>query len=374
MKVSHVLVTLALTSAVFSATADVKINGFASIKGGATLGGDENLYKYTDEFSFKNETLAGIQVTADLKDKLSFTAQFVGRGNDDYNATFEWAYLSYQLADNLKLNAGRLKTPFYKYTDFIDVGYAYDWVRVPQAVYNLNFTSLDGMSLYYTSELMGWESSLLLNIGTNDGTPEIGGKKVRGSMRNGYAIAWELSNGPLTVRLAHLGGKLTAHDEDLQGFTSMLRQAGLSQLASAVLLDDDKATFNGLALSYDKNDWVIIGEITQTKLDDSVISDQNGYYISVGRRFDSVTPYISFENRDNEAKSELYNALSPQLPFYNPLVQIVHTFEIKSDTWNIGARYDFHPSAAFKVQLSHSDNKTRDDKATLLTFGIDLVF
>lgn len=358
----------------FSASAQVKFNGFASVKAGITLGSDDELYKYTDQFSFKNESLIALQFTADLQEKLSVTGQLIGRGAESYDAGFEWAYISYHLTDQVKLNAGRIKTPFYKYTDFVDVGYTYDWMRVPQAVYNLNFTSLDGVSLYYTSEFLGFDSSVLLNVGSNDGNPEINGNIVQGKLRDGYAMTWELSRDFVALRLAHLGGELTMSDPQLNGFADILTQAGFGDLADSLLLDEDRAKFYGVALTLDKNDWIFVSEVTQTKLADTLVADRRAYYASLGHRFGAVTPFISFEHINNSAKSEIYQDIPPQVPFYAPLVGAVESFKVKTEVWNLGMRYDFHPSAAFKVQLTQSDDKVTNEKDQLLTVGIDLVF
>jgi len=44
------------------------------------------------------------------------------------------------------------------------------------------------------------------------------------------------------------------------------------------------------------------------------------------------------------------------------------------DTWNVGVRYDFHPSAALKAQYSMADEAVTNQKSNLLTVGVDLVF
>ena len=80
---------MALTLAGLLATpayADLTINGFASIKAGMTLGSDEQLYGYSDELDFKNESLFAVQVMSDLGEKLSVTAQLMGRGREDFAA------------------------------------------------------------------------------------------------------------------------------------------------------------------------------------------------------------------------------------------------------------------------------------------------
>ncbi|RUO66278.1 hypothetical protein SAMN06297229_0225 [Pseudidiomarina planktonica] len=356
------------------ANADIRFNGFASVKAGTTLGSGETLYKYEDELSWRHETLVGLQFGADLQQDLSVTAQLVGRGSESYETNLEWAYISYRITDNLKFNAGRIRTPFYKYTDFIDVGYAYDWVRVPQSVYNLNFTNLDGVSLYYTSQLMGFDSTLHLTAGSNDGRPEIAGRKVDGKVRGGYGIIWELNRDFFTVRLAHLGGELTASDPELNGFTEMLRGIGYASLADDLLLDDSHSDFNGLAVTLDKYDWVLVSELTNVTFENSFVPEQTGFYVSLGHRMESFTPYISYEKRDDSAKREIYADVPQTAPFYSDLAGLIDSLAVDREAWSLGMRYDFHSSAAFKVQLTHSDNKITNEQNQLLTFGIDLVF
>ena len=102
-----VVISILSTLASGAAMADLQINGFASIKAGLTSGSDKTLYGYTDELDFKNESLFAIQIRSDLGEKLSVTAQVMGRGSNDFDAAFEWAFLSYQLTDNMSINAGR---------------------------------------------------------------------------------------------------------------------------------------------------------------------------------------------------------------------------------------------------------------------------
>ena len=142
-------------------------------------GSGDTLYGYTDEIDFKNESLFAIQFQSDLGEKLSVTAQLMARGNNDFDAEFEWAFLTYQLTDEWRLNAGRLRTPFYKYSDFKDVGYAYDWSRVPEAVYNLDFDNIEGVSLYRTATVGSLDSTLQFIAGSFDGDAVVTGLTVQ---------------------------------------------------------------------------------------------------------------------------------------------------------------------------------------------------
>ena len=356
--------------------AAVDINGFASIKGGMALSSDDSLYGYDDNFSFKNESLAALQVKSDLGDKLSVTAQILGRGANDWDTKFEWAFLSYDLTDSLRVNAGRLRTPFYKYSDFKDVGYAYDWSRVPEAVYNLDFDNIEGVSLYRTATLGSFDSTLQFIAGSFDGDAVVTGLTVQAKIDQILGATWELSKDGISARLAYLVGKTSLSNADVDGLVGILAQSGLSAVASAIDVDEENSSFMGLALSLDKNDWVGVAEITRTEVDDSLIAEQNGYYVSLGHRFGSLTPYVSYEKRDNDAKREITNMLPQGVPAQLLLgvSQAVDRFEVKRDAWNLGLRYDFHPSAAFKAQVTRLSNDITNDDASLITLGVDLVY
>ena len=71
------------------AIAEVQINGFANLIGGMTLDDNESVYDYDSDFSFDPASVFGLQVRGEISDKLSATAQVVGRGRDDYDADFE---------------------------------------------------------------------------------------------------------------------------------------------------------------------------------------------------------------------------------------------------------------------------------------------
>jgi hypothetical protein len=366
------------------AYADLTINGFASIKAGMTLDSDDTLYGYEDSPDFKNESLFAVQVMSDLGEKLSVTAQLMGRGNEDFDVGFEWAFISYQLTDDVRINAGRLRTPFYKYSDYRDVGYAYDWLRVPQGVYGLGFDNIEGVSLYHTTQLGNFDSSLQLVAGAYDGEARISGTDVNAEIENIVGVTWELGKDWYSFRAAYLIGKVSVGAEAVQlqpgvtfgDFFAGLSGAGFGALVNEIDIDEEDGAFLGLGFTADKNDWLLVAEYTLVEVDNSFISDQKNFYVSIGHRFDSITPYVSYEKEDNEAKTEIYTpylaTLPPQLLL--PVAGIVQSQAREATTYNIGLRYDFHPSAAFKVQYSSEDNELADLRQDVLAFGVDVVF
>ncbi|ALZ77248.1 porin [Rheinheimera sp. F8] len=357
-----------------TALAEVKINGFASIKGGMTTGKDDTLYGYTNDLEFKEESLFAVQLSSDLGEKLSVTAQLMAKGANDYDAKFAWAFLSYQLDDNWRLNAGRIRIPFYKYSDYLDVGYAYDWIRTPRAVYDLQFDTMDGLSLYYSGTIADMSSNVQLIFGSYEGELSVNGALSDSKIQDATGITWELSNDWLSARLAYVMADVTINATALNPLLSALTQFGFGSVAREIDFNEDEGSFFGFGLSYDRNNWVAVSEYTHVRVKNSYFANKDAYYLSVGRRFDSITPYISYEKDDDESKSAIYQPIPAQVPLKKTVAAVVESQLADRDTWSFGMRYDFHPSAAFKVQLSSVKDNYSLQKDRLLSMGVDLVF
>jgi len=151
---------------------DFSFNGFGSIVAGSVIDGDgyiaqyPNLGVYEDGVEFSPETRLGVQGKAAFNDKLSATAQLTTRGADNYDVEVEWLYLSYKLTPNTDIQVGRLRLPVYYFSDYMDVGYAYPWLRIPADTYSLDATNYNGFKYnarfnsgdaYYTLSLYGGE-------------------------------------------------------------------------------------------------------------------------------------------------------------------------------------------------------------------------
>lgn len=374
MKKALVASSIAALLAAPWAQAEVSINGFASVKAGMTTGSDETLFGYTDDIDFENESLFAVQLSSDLGDKLSVTAQLLAKGANDFDADFAWAFLSYQFTDNLRVNAGRLRIPFYKYSDYLDVGFAYDWIRTPRAVYDVEFDTMDGVSLYHSQMIGDWTSSIQLVAGAFDGEIKVNGVDSKSEAQDILGGSWELSNDWLNARIAYFQADLTIDALALNPLLAALNQFGFAPVASNLAFDSDSGTFFGLGFGIDRNDWVVNAEYTEIRVDNTFMADRDAYYFSVGHRFGAVTPFVSYEKDDDAPQRQIYANLPNQLPLKPVVVGVVEQQYSDMDTWNVGVRYDFHPSAALKAQYSMADEAVTNQKSNLLTVGVDLVF
>ena len=384
MKKLSVAVAICAALATSYANAEVRINGFASIVGGKSLEDDRGRYGYDDDISFKNESVFALQLSADLQEKLSATAQIVARGNNDFDAEFEWAYLTYEFNDEFQLSAGKMRAPFYRYSDFIDVGYAYRWVRPPESVYSIPFSTYEGLSLLYNSQLGDWDSTVQLIYGGFDGEIEAVTYHDKAELDDIAGINWTLSYDWFSARAAYLVADtsiaLGQNDpEDLAGaqinqLESVLRQNGLTAQADDIDINEDRGTFIGVGFSIDYNNVLFDAEYTQFDVENSLLAKQSQYYASVGYRMDDVIVHFTYEDNDDEHKTSRYNQIQAIPSLNSALNSVLDTLKSQSNTYTIGTRYDFHPSAAFKIDLSRYANNLTNTDTDVIAVGVDLVF
>ncbi|WP_257983206.1 porin, partial [Pseudoalteromonas sp. MelDa3] len=358
------------------ASAEVRINGFASIVGGKSLDSDSTLYGYDDDISFKNESKFALQLSADLHEKLTATAQIIARGEDDFDATFEWAYVTYEYSDELQFSAGKMRVPFYKYSDFLDVGYAYRWVRPPKSVYGIPFSTYEGVSVVYSSQLGDWDSTLQGFYGAFDGDIDVFGTELPAELNNLGGINWSLSYDWFSARAAYIVAdtSISSEDSGLIGLVSVLSDSGLTNTANDLITEEDKTSFVGVGFSIDYENFLFDAEYTQFEVEDSILPEQSQYYASVGYRIDSVIVHFTYEDNDDKHDSSRFNTIE-SIPTLNSAVNgALEGLRAQSNVYTIGARYDFHPSAAFKIDFSRFEDDITDTETDVVAVGVDLVF
>lgn len=366
-----IMVVLVATST-SALTAETKINGFASVVAGIMSDPDTELFGYSDKMSFKPESLFALQITSDLTESVTATAQIMSRGENDYSAEFEWVYLSYEISDSSQINIGRLRIPFYRYSDYLDVGYAYNWNRPPSSVYNLDFTSYDGLSYVYNSMIGEVDSSLQLIAGSHnsviDGDPS--------ELGNLMGVNWTLNYDWLTARIAYFGANVSVdlRNEGVVELISILDTYGLNDVSNDIKVDEEYGDFLALGLSADYNNFLVDFEIISSALKNTISADQNSAYLSLGYRFDDLTLLATIENRNEEYDSSRYGQISSAYGTLGATVDgLLKSREIKQDIVSLGARYNFHPSAALKFDYTNSETN-KESRESVMSVGVDLVF
>ncbi|HSG51516.1 MAG TPA: hypothetical protein VLA40_05370, partial [Rheinheimera sp.] len=148
------------------------------------------------------------------------------------------------------------------------------------------------------------------------------------------------------------------------------------QLARELDFDKDQGKFYGVGVTLEPDNWNIVFEYNDISVENSFYSDRTNYYVSAGYRFDSIQPYVVYEREDHESKDEIYAPYVDVLPsqLLLPVIGVVSGQRFDATTVSAGIRYDFHPSAAFKIQYSSQKDKVQDIRTGLIVAGVDLVF
>lgn len=360
--------------------ADINFSGFTTISAGTTTASDESYADYTNELDFNQGSLFALQVSSQLDDGLSVTAQLIARGKDDWEPAFEWAFLAYEINDNLRFLVGRQRAPFFYYSDYLDVSYAYHWIAPPLGVYSLPFDSFDGVSAIYNIQFGEVDNSFHFILGRNTDTiTRENGLKVKPEFNNMLGLAWTLNKDWLTLRAAYFQTKMTLNIPELKGLVQGWNNAGYNDIANNMIAKKDKVNFSELGFQIDYNDFFVVGEYTYLDLNNTGGAVEDSYYISVGKRFDTVMVHFTYGQDENKM-----DYLLDDLPTNSPAIARLHEMTVtnlidvqtaESKYIKIGANWNFHEVATLKFEVTNFENEldSRDD-ATLLNVALVTVF
>lgn len=287
------------------AFSEVQINGFASVVSGIDLEDEDE-----DQSDYGNRTVDNLQESrvalqwmADLDEGLRFVGQTMARGDSatGFQLNYDWAYFDFNVGDSAKLKLGRLRAPFYKYSDYLDVGYAYHWVTPPQSMYSLSFSNIDGISYQQNMNAMGMDHSLTVAIGAYQGILLLGTEEVQSSLENFIAINWSATMGNHEFSAAYAQADVYVPATATAGLSAIAALGGGD--ANKVLINGDLGSFIGIGYKGAFGDFTVYSEYSIVKVDDSIFSDTEGGYLGVSYNMDDYTYHITYGIRKAEEKT-----------------------------------------------------------------------
>lgn len=258
------------------------------------------------------------------------------------------------------------------------------------------------MSLLHSTRVGQFDVEVQATLGTAKEELVVNGTDAQTELDDLYGLNISATYDWLYLRGVYMKSTVTfnlADNPDYQLLTGALTATGNTAALEQVLANSDDGSFTGIGFGIDKHDWILQGEITQTKVDDSFIADRYRSYVSLAHRLDTVTPYISYQKIDDKANPQGYNLIdgSSTIPIeidtdndgFNdtvvnqPVINVIGP-DLKSflqgqeqneegEYYSLGAKYHFNPSATFKADLTIWDGEyTRD--AQVVSFAVDMVF
>jgi len=298
----------------------------------------------TDDIRFDNDSKFGLQVTADVAENMQAVAQILASGSDEnFDMDVEWAYLDWSLNDTVSLRGGKVKEPVFLISDYIEVGYAYPWIRPPQEVYRNNpITTINGMQALIQTDVGGMGLTVQPYLGTNN--EEVPGQPgLTFDASNFYGAAIQLASRSFTFQISYL-----TTDVAVSGSTGLVSSAGQPATFSAPVpfSSEGTATLTSAGFSTDINNFVLYTEYVTRDIEaetavpmDSLFPDQDAWYVTFGYRMGKFLPHLTVANSE-----------ATPLPGASP-GQATPAPGVSQDSITLGMRYEINDSAAFKFEV-----------------------
>lgn len=374
----------AALSTPFAANADIRINGFANFVAGATTNDNESLNSYDGDIDYSNDSLFALQVSGDINSKMTATAQVIARGNNNYNAELEWAYVSYAGDNDMTYTAGRFRMPLFAYSASLDVGYSYHWLTAPQLVYSVPYRNMDGIKINKAFSGFGFDYNLALSHGSVTG--ETLGNTL--TVDKTTLLSLEATDFEWTARAVYGVGDVTldmsGNDPTIQQlaqFNEAVTAYGFGQLGDNLIIQEDKGTFIGASLFYDNSKFFAGAEYTVTDLENSFSAQDTSYYVTGGYRFGDWTTALTYESSESDGDINYGNDINTlasidenafQLALFAVGIQAAQASDLESITATL--RYEAAPSTAVTLESNHFEDKLTNETATLVRLGVSYVF
>lgn len=366
---------------------EIQMNGFLSAAGGQIIDDDElqDYGGYDGSFSAGSDTTLGLQLSNRVADNATVTGQFIARSSNDYDVAAEWAYVSFNATDTIDVRVGRLRTPFYYYSDFLDVGFAYPWIRPPEQTYgDLSFlTTYDGFDIVNTRSLGDFDSVFQAFYGRFDTDVDVSGEILDVDIVDFLGANWALTYDFVTFRASLLHSEYTVENAAaLEPLLQGLRAFSFDSVADALEINGEKGTFVGLGVNVDYNDFLFITELTQLSSDDaSTYADYSSFYTTVAKRFDRFLVHFTYNQSETDPDESIAAPLSG---FVAPVgvnlteatvLQAVPD-KIKEVDITVGIRMNVIDNTAIKLELTDFsiDQSGTKNNGLLLSAAVDVVF
>lgn len=312
----------------------------------------------------------GIQFASSINPKMDVAAQFITRGGaENYNLETDWAYIDYKAFKNTRFRIGKYKIPQFIVSDYLDVGYAYPWVRPPQDVYGTNpLIALNGIDLLYKIDI--YSSKLLVDLYVGDGTHKsaIPPRTVdfyQAQYPEDTQFTDEIKGQQIlfdTKKTRGLSVKLAAQTFSIRaGYFKTDVDASLGPM----VLKDVPGAFGGIGFTMDAADVIVYAEYIRRNTDPKMevaFPDQDAWYTTLGYRFGKFLPTLT------------YSQVKPGVD-ESPLA-------IEEKSTALGFRYDIADSADIKFEALQVKPKDGNhglfndpvDKGRVYTAAFDVIF
>lgn len=355
---------------------NLRMDGFISVGAGQITNEDVPIAGYDTRPSFSADTIVGLQFSADINDKTDATIQLVSRGSETFNTEAAWAYLNYQLDPDTNIRFGRLRTPHFYYSDFLEVGYAYHWIRPPTDVYRFDLvSSLNGVDITRRFKFDQYVGYVQAFYGRIKRPFEIQSTNYELELKDFLGVIAGVEWKGLTSRVSaqqvdvffDVDQDATCPNGQLDNVNNVDQFIACLNLFSGsdrFTPDGGYARFYDAAFTWSHNNFGAITEYNVIDYEDALFLDNHAFMVGITYQLEQWTPHLTYTQRIDEEDSEANVARTQQL------------FKSEVSSVIAGARFDYAENAAIKFEVQQRQRVTENDSDTglLYSVAIDAIF
>lgn len=353
-----------LASSHLAVAGDLNINGFMNVTAGYLDNKDVGVTGYEDGINFDQGTLVGLQLSQQVNDTTSATVQLISRGSERYQTEAAWAYITYAAGENTDLRAGRLRTPFFHYSDFLEVGYAFNWVSPPSVVYRLNdMSSMTGVDMTHRFSAGSLDGSVQIYAGRYNDDFTLAGDSYEMELRRAGGAVISLNYDNFGSRISYhkadfyINGLDPTGDRALDQLIALATgydMANGTDITSEFVPDGETSNFYQASLSWDNGDTALLAEYTALRHDSALLNDDDAWMVGASQRITAATAlHLTYAHNEDQLKSGDTG--------------IAQSFtEGESDSIILGLRYDYDSAATIKFEVQQLTEKSSDKRLEAL--------
>ena len=358
---------------------EYQFNGFGTV-GITHMGGESDL-----DYGIQGQTNDGwrgdqlsklaVQLRYGITDTLSVTGQLGTKPTQDsWEAGPGNLYLAWQANDNLTLRGGRLGTPIYMYSETLNVGFSYPWLRLPEEVYSLvQLTSHDGGDVLYNRSTDIGTLSFQVAGGQAIGREQYALDDMHDiDYRDVFATSLALSTdnfGTFRVGYAEADLKITVDDTVAFGPASVN--------FPFVTYEGNKGKFSSIGHQYDNGTWVSAAEAVKLSIENNSKTGEsqaetNAFYIMGGRRFGDYLAHVTYGQLDEPSGRQVSMTYGLNYSF-SPTVTLKGEYKRVDTSQGDEALGVFQADAQQTLNNAFGQSYGTPD-ADIFSVGVDFIF
>ncbi|CAA6813304.1 MAG: Unknown protein [uncultured Sulfurovum sp.] len=374
----------------------LSVNGYGTV-GVAFQDNKEVLFRnsfFTDEgskgkASFANYSLLGLQLDAQVTEKLSFTLQAIASKNNanGKDLDLEWANAKYQVTDAFDIKVGLMRLPIFMHSDILNVGYSYDMLRLPDMYALISINKYQGAEIAHRLEFDDFSLSSTFLAGQTDShfqSVNNTGQAIESKIHaeNIYGLALKVLYKDLTLRSAYMVTTLDINNPQMNALLGQFNAMNIPLISNTIKKyknENQKVSYFSMGAKYDFEDAYLLGEYIVAD-SDSFMVDLNSWYVGGGYNFDNWTPYVVYSETKTSSNYTPLSTIGMPVQVTAAIMGANQAFtqmanggvEMNAKTTSLGFRYDLTDSAVIKFQFD--EQRRVNETLHVFSSGINFVF